>query len=442
MPSRASAVVALLAAGTTALAGTVAAPSPAQAARNGSTAADVTMVHANIKSALSPTEFQADVATVLEGTPDFVTYNEVPERVDWVMAPEGYEIHRGMRNRYTKATAVVWRADKWTAVDSGTFRISNYRKKPPGRRIRLGLRFANWVTLQSADGRQLSVVSVHVAPKDRNMPDLLRPSVRRVSRLVGTLAPRGPVLVGGDFNVHYKSGRYPRDLLDPAGLVPTYDTIGTYFATGDHGGYTIDYVFNRGSDVLAGAEHYPMELHSDHDAIVAGLDWLVDAPSQTVRLVSDPRGDAEARRRALRSLVGTISNTQPGQRIDVVTSALAMRPVFRRLKGAVDRGVRVRLITRSKKLTKRERRLSRVVAASDIRADEVRRCRGACLRAWRDSGMSRSFVLVRDADGRPFVRMDVNRVFNASLVQRRTRLTSYTGSVELAEGEELLGRVG
>ena len=46
------------------------------------------------------------------------------------------------------------------------------------------------------------------------MPDLLRRSVTRLGLLVDRLAPTGPVLVGGDFNVHFKSGRYPRDILD------------------------------------------------------------------------------------------------------------------------------------------------------------------------------------------------------------------------------------
>ncbi len=135
-----------------------------------------------------------------------------------------------MRNRFTASTPVAWRTDRWTALDQGVFRISNWRGKPPGREIELGRRFANWVTLQGTDGRVLSVVSIHVAPVTKGMPDLLRSSVERLGILTDTLSASGPVLVGGDFNVAFNSGRYPRDLLSAHGLVPTYDTMGNYFA--------------------------------------------------------------------------------------------------------------------------------------------------------------------------------------------------------------------
>lgn len=444
MPSRASAAAALIAAGATALAGTLAVPPvhAAKAARaTGTTSGDVTVVQANIKSALTPERFQADVRKVLAGAPDFVTYNEVPLRQDWILAPEGYELHRTERNRYTKATAVAWRSDRWTAVDSGTFRISNYRKVPPRRNIKLGLRFANWVTLQSEDGRLVSVVAAHVAPLDKNMPDLLRRSVKRIRRLTGQLAEHGPVLVGGDFNVHYKSGRYPRDLLTPADLVPSYDTLDSYFPTGDHHGATIDYVFARGEGMVGATEHYPMELRSDHDAVVVGLDWQADPPLQTRRLVSDPTGDTEAKRRAVKALVDTISGTTPGQELEVVGAALTLRPVFRRLKGAIDRGVHVRLTTRSEPTTRRERRLNRVASASVDTNSAVRRCRSSCLRSWRDSAMPRGFVLVRDDTGAAVTRVDLNRVLNSSMLDRRTKVLVHTGSVRLAEGEDLLASV-
>ena len=155
--------------------------------------------------------------------------------------------------------------------------MSNYQKKPPGKTTLLGLRYANWVSLESIDGRQLSLVSAHVAPPFRddrgNWIDLLRPSVRRVNLLVQELSSHGPVLVGGDFNVNYTSGRYPRDLLAEARLRPTYDLLGTRFPTGDHHGATIDYVFVRGKGQLQVDWHRPVELNSDHDAVVAGLSW-------------------------------------------------------------------------------------------------------------------------------------------------------------------------
>ncbi len=433
---------AVLAAAATALAGPLALPSgAATSAEEASTSAaagssDITMITANIKSSLSVERFQSDVREVLENRPDFVAYNEVPLRVDTVLAPEGYDIYRSRKNRYTAATPVVWRSDRWTMVDSGTFRISNHRDVPRGRNIRLGLRFANWATLNSKDGRTVSVVAAHVAPLDRDMPDLLRPSVRRIGKLVGLLSPAGPVLVGGDFNVHYKSGRYPRDLVGDAAMVPTYDTMGNYFPTGDHQGATIDYVFNRGKNTLATVRHRSVEMHSDHDAIVAGLDWQVDSPAETERFSSDP-GDESEKRRVVEALGAAVAATAPGESIDVVTSSLALRSVARKLRVAMKRGVDVRYVTRSSQLTHREKGLVRVAEAVGG-GSSVRQCREDCLRSWRRSDMARTFVMLRDSQGRALTRIDANRNLNAAMLLMRTTMVLRTGDLGLARGEEQL----
>lgn len=438
---RTSATAALAAAVTT-LAGPLtalpvdAAPAAASAEAEAATS-DVTMVHANIKSSLSVERFQADVREVLAEQPDFVSYNEVPLRVDTVLAPSGYDIYRSKKNRYTAATPVVWRTDRWSKVDAGTYRVSNYREIPPGRNIRLGLRFANWVTLRSNDGRQLSVVAAHVAPLDKNMPDLLRPSVRRIGGLVETLAAKGPVLVGGDFNVHYKSGRYPRDLLTDAGMVPTYDTLDGYFPTGDHQGATIDYVFNRGEDKLGAEQHRAFEMHSDHDAVVAGLGWLVDTPTETQRMYSDPTGDSDAKRRAVEAIAKALGTLESGQSVDVVGTSLALRVVFRRMRSAMKRGVEVDYLTRSAEPTRRERGLARV-AAEVGGGSSVTQCLDECARAWRQGDMARTFAMVRDLDRTALQRIDANRILTPVMLQERTRLVVRTGEIGLAEGEEML----
>jgi endonuclease/exonuclease/phosphatase (EEP) superfamily protein YafD len=402
------------------------------------TSSELTVVQANIKSDLSVARFQADVRTVLAKQPDFVTYNEVPLRNDAVLAPSGYALHRSDRNRYTRATPVAWRTDRWTKVDAGTFRISNYREKPPGRKVRIGLRFANWVTLRSTQGRQLSVISIHVAPRDKNMPDLLRGSVRRLGELTERLAPSGPVLVGGDFNVGYRSSRYPRDLFDAAQLVPTYDELGSSFPTGDHGGHTIDYVFQRGTDELAAEQHRPVELHSDHDAVVAGSGWLVDAPQQSTREVSRPDGDAGERRLAVRSVVKALRGTTAGERVALVTGEFGLRPFTRAVRRAIGRGVHVRLIARGPGWTRGERRVARIAERSGDRASGVTRCTNGCFQVWKDSEMRRSFVLVRTSGGNPTLRLDVTRDLTKVLLQRRTAVTTHVGDVALEEGQEML----
>lgn len=403
---------------------------------------DVRAIQANIKSDLSVERFQADVREVLSYAPDVVTYNEVPLRMDWVIAPEGYDVYRDMRNRYTKATAVAWRSDRWTAIATGTIRVSNYRKIPPGRNIKLGLRYANWATLQGVDGRTMSVVAAHVAPLDKNMPDLLRRSVRRIGELVEELSASGPVLVGGDFNVHYKSGRYPRDLLEPVGMVPTYDTLASFFPTGDHQGMTIDYVFNRGAEALGATAHAPVELYSDHDAVVTDFDWLTDTTSDTRRLVSDPDGDETAQRLAVDAVAGAVGDAEPGESVAMVTSGLDLFSVFRKLRAAVGRGVVVDYVTRGRTLTPLERRLARVVAAGDSTGSSVSRCRGGCLDRWREADFPRTFLLHRDGDGEAVLRVDASRTVSSVMLRKRTVVKLQTGEVALREGREMLARLG
>ena len=415
---------------------------PAQAGPATSEPSDFTMVDANILSQLSVERFQADVREVLGVRPDIVTYNEVPVRQDSVLAPGVYDIHRSMKNRYTKATAVAWRSDRFTEVASGTVRVSDYRRIPRGRNVRLGLRFANWVTLRTGDGRQLSVVAVHVPPLDNDMPDLLRPTVKRIGALVEQLAPSGPVLVGGDFNVHYTSGRYPRDLFDAARMVPTYDTLGSHFPTGDHRGATIDYIFNRGEGQLAADRHSKFELNSDHDAVQAGFSWLVDAPTDTQQVVSDPQGDTEAQRRVLATILEEIRTVGAGREVDVVTSGFGPRRLYRKVRGAVARGVDVRLLTRSETLTPRERKLADLVRADGRPGSQVRRCLSDCQQRWRESGMARGFLLVRNERGRAVKRLDVNRALSPDALRRRTTLTVRTGEIGLEQGEEMLAALG
>lgn len=400
---------------------------------------DVTMVQANIYSGLTVKSFQKDVRTVLDMTPDFITYNEVPLRNDLVMAPpaEGWAIHRSHENRYKAATAVAWRTDRWTEVDAGTYRISNYRGKPAGRKIELGRRFANWVTLTSPDGRVLSVVSVHVAPLANGMPDLRRRSVKRLGGLVEELSPRGPVMVGGDFNVHYRSSIYPRDLLDAAGLVPTYDMLGTYFPTGDHQGATIDYVFSRTAGQLWSAEHMPVELRSDHDAVVAGFTWQVDAPAETWVVENDPAGDALARRAVVKLLATTIRDTEPGSIVEIVTGGFDQPAMHRRLKAALLRGVHVRMTSRGETLTEREQRLARVLAEQGDPDSWFRRCLDECRDAWRGDDAPRGLMMVSDAQQGWRTRIDVPGDFY-QLVQRPSRAEVRTGRYGLAEGEQLL----
>jgi endonuclease/exonuclease/phosphatase (EEP) superfamily protein YafD len=428
--------VAVLAVGV--LAGAVGEGPPAGATTGGGTpTSDVTMVQANLKSGMPVPQFQADVSTVLAQHPDFVTYNEVYYRQDSVLAPAGYAIYRSTQTKNSMETPVVWRTDRWTETDEGTFRISDYRKIPPHKHTELGYRFANWVTLQGTDGRVLSVVSVHIAPLTPGMPDLLDRSIQRLGTLVSELAPRGPVLVGGDFNVAYTSSRYPRDLLTAAGLVPTYDTLGYSFPTGDHYGNTIDYIFDRGTDVLLADNQYAVGLNSDHDAVVGGFSWQVDLPSQSRVVTNDPSGDLARERAAVTALVRGINSAKPGSVVALATLRLGLFRVVRALDLAVDRGVHVHVVVGDDTFTPAEQRLSRHLAAVRGSGSWLRRCVSTCRTTYADTGVPRGFLMVGAPSGAWVSRYDVNRRLADVMVQRTSRVRISTGQIALSDGATL-----
>lgn len=401
--------------------------------------AGLTMVQANIKEGMPLTRTRADVATVTGVEPDFITYNEVSFRDDALLAPEGYALHRETRNRYTASSPLAWRTDRWAALATGTFRISNYRHVPNGRKTKLGLRFANWATLQGVDGRVVSVVSVHFSPRFRHAGrehDLIPHSARRLSVLVDRLAASGPVLVGGDLNVPINGARYPRATFDGVGLRASYDLLGTSFPTHTTNA-AIDYVLVRGEEQLEAVHHAPLPLNSDHHAVVAGLAWTVDAPVQVEVVRNDPAGDRRTQRAVLRTIARNITQAPEGSVVEVATVRLAERVVLRRLRAAINRGVKVRVMVRGKKRNVLERRLRRVIRTSDRKGNRFRACKKACVKKWRTSGLPNGMVVVTGAGEDEGVRLDVSRRLGPALVQRRSRVTVHTGPQSLDEGVRL-----
>lgn len=402
---------------------------------------DVTLVHANIKTAMATGAFRADVQAVVGQKPDFVTYNEVPRRLDANLAPEGYALWR-TPGQYEGATPVAWRTDTWSPINQGTRQISNYRKIPPRRHTMLGLRYANWVTLQSTDGRLVSVVSVHVPPMVKGMPDLRRRTVAQIALLVGELKATGPVLVAGDFNVHYRSRAYPRDLLEAAGMVPTYDALGSYFPTGDHQGATIDYIFTTALDQMTVVEHHATELNSDHDAITGGLSWTADAPGQTIEVVNNPAGAAAERRAVLRTVLQAVRHAQPGTRLDLVTGRVVLWRLVKQVREAHARGVALRILFRNAAQTPQERELTAILGVSAGDEPGTRVCADACLEAWREAATSRTFVLLRSSEGEPQERIDVDRNLQQSVITLPSRAVTRVGPRGLAEGAALIASLG
>ena len=185
-------------------------------AREPPVTSDVTMVQANIYTGLSVARFQADVRNgARRSQPDFVTYNEVPFRNDEVMAARGLRDlprHDGPVHRRDAGRLARRPVDRDRPGHLADLELAR-QAAGPGRRARSAVRQLGDPAGRRRPGRLRGRRST--SPRVvRGMPDLLRPLGDAGSASSSASWRRaGPVLVGGDFNVHYTSGRYPRDLL-------------------------------------------------------------------------------------------------------------------------------------------------------------------------------------------------------------------------------------
>ena len=382
----------------------------------------VEMVQANIKSGTALKKFKADLRKVFRTCPDFVTFNEVPMRQPQYLAPTGYEMFR-TPGQYTGANPVVWRTDRWTPEARGTTMISNKQGYGKGQHVMWGVRYANWVTLRSVDGKQtVSVVAVHIAPKSPRTTKLLGPSIQRLGALVGQLSGSGPVLVGGDFNRHYKSSEYPRALLDAARLNAVYDLSGKYEPTGDHRGATIDYVMVRPAEAFTVLKQRTRELNSDHDAVVVELSLPEETVGEPVvsfsagTTVNDPASVSQrGRSTVIRSIKSVIKAVPAGEELRVRTSSLDVRRVAAKLLAAARRGVTVNVVTGTTESTTPERWLTKQL--SEIPGSYVRHRPEAF-----EPGATSSLLLASRAGITPWTSLALDRGLSRTMVSQRTVL--------------------
>ncbi len=410
-------------------AGAVPAAAPAAVTTADGSDDSFTVVQANLLSPQSDAGFRGDVATVYAQSPDLITFNEVAFRKDDALAPAGYELWR-TRGQYTGPTPVAWRSSAWVKEDQGTFQISDYAPRPPGRKTQLGMRFANWVTLRSrTQGRVLSVVSAHIAPPVDGMPDLLNPSMERLSQLVTTLGERGPVVVGGDFNVHTRSKRYPAAALAAAGMRSTYEMTGVSFPTGDHKGATIDYVFVRGDDQVDVTGNRPVELNSDHKAVVAEMSWSGVPLVRPLEVRNRPNGTTAQRRVVVETVLGAIRRTTAGETVSLAGHGTTLPSVRSALAAAQRRGVGVQVVTRSVRLTAVEERLRR--AAQGRPGSWVAQCLDRCAASWSVDHLA-SVVMVSGSDGAPRTAVEASRRLRTAMITRPARAVTVTDAASLS----------
>lgn len=402
----------------------------------------VRITQANLLSGQPDGKFKADLATVFATGPDFITYNEVPYRPDALLAPEGFDLWR-TPGRYSGGTPVAWRSDRWSVQAQGTLLLCNRKGRSPGQKVDWGIRYANWVTLVGVGGERISVVSAHLPPKTEITEGLAAQSLRRLGRLSATLQQSGPVLFGGDFNFHYKSRvDYPRGLLAELQMTPTYDVLGTYMPTGDHQGATIDYVFLTPVSQFSVLGHRTTELNSDHDALTADLTFtpsLVDQPVTFVpgRTANLPSGDRTARRAVLDLMVLAIDNAPRGAGIHMATTSLADGLVFRALKKADKRGVRVHFLTRRARPNKKEEALFDLLGGRIKTRTWAVPCSGPCLRIAGKGRLPKTRLLVSRSGATTALRIDSNQAAafttarKATVAQVSTRKGAYDFSYNL-----------
>lgn len=323
-------------------------------------ATPIRLVQANINKDMKAAKAEQDVAAVFAQAPDIITFNEVQNRPDEVLAPFGYEIFRTPGYR-TGWAPVVWNATKWQAIDQGTVQISKRPKKI--KKGMVGVRYANWVTLSNAEQQVVSVVSVHIAPNNSDTAELLVPSLLELQALTTQLSAVGPVVIGGDFNMGYRGTRYQPSYLQAVGLQSTFDLLGTAFSTHRKGGI-IDYVFLGPGDRIGVRQHYPVAMNSDHRMVVADLSLQsatapeIELPTFQPGKIVVPKTASKKERRAIRRFqLQVIRATPPGAAIHVASNELQGPKVYRTLRKAFDNGVHVTVLAGERQLSERAREL-------------------------------------------------------------------------------------
>ncbi len=199
-------------------------------------------------------------------------------------------------------------------------------------------------------------------------------------------------------------------------------------------------MLNRGDDQLTADEHFPVELRSDHDAVVAGFSWATDLPTDTTVVRSDPTGDAAARRAALKALLSAVRSAPTGAAVRLVTSRADLYALRSRLRAAALRGVDVRVSITSSALSPAERKLRSELAAAGP-ASWLRACTGGCAQQWLTSGAPRTLMMVGGGAGAWVARLDTGRALTRALVQRPTKLTVSSGRAALQQGDLLVRAV-
>ncbi|MFE7226947.1 peptidoglycan DD-metalloendopeptidase family protein [Nocardioides sp. NPDC057577] len=244
----------------------------------------VRLAQANIKVSMSRSRYRSDLAEVMKHGPDFVSLNEAQSRTVSDISVRGYGTYRASEDEYGRRSqalspVVMWRTDRWVAVDKGTVQLTK-----PVTGVKNDNRYATWVVLASSDGSgRISVISTHTmtspAKSAQARKDEAQRGFAKLAGLAQGLQKYGPVLVAGDLNSPYpRNGGDgdpwgPKPLMAKAGMTSSFETLGAPaqgWATHDGGG-TIDWLLGSSSTATP-TRHATFKLDSDHHGLVADFD--------------------------------------------------------------------------------------------------------------------------------------------------------------------------
>ena len=197
------------------------------------------------------------IRTIAAARPDFIALNEVTgsSAAQLAHAAPGYgaykdpttTIHRPGRGNSLE-NAVLWDSTTWHLVDGARFEYVEHDLVVfKNRRVDWN-RYAIWTILRrTSDGAQVVVISTHAMTNPQKDPRThgayawpsrvaqYADGMAKLRRLVAHLSAYGPVLMGGDMNVHPAQGRWSApDQMALDGFGYTFDGAVMYqfFPTG------------------------------------------------------------------------------------------------------------------------------------------------------------------------------------------------------------------
>lgn len=227
---------------------------------------------------------------VRDGNPDILGVQEaldgqIRELLDALPQYGALGVGRDDGKTRGEYAAILYRRDRFTVSDTGTFWLSDTPEVIASRTWGNTItRICTWARLIDRDGRALWVYNVHF--DHQSQPSRERSAVLLLQRIAARRHPAEPAIVTGDFNAGESNPAVARlTQKDDATVAPLVDTfrarhsqettVGTFtgFTFGQTGGDKIDYVFVTPEvDILDAAivrtsrgDRYP----SDHFPVTA-----------------------------------------------------------------------------------------------------------------------------------------------------------------------------